>query len=193
MIGWTRCARCPAGWPGLRARWFALFAALWACNRLDSQPAGSPGTSGVSRQTAAACALIARLVEPTPGADTTRAEGPFEDPFGQEQFTGCQVLLTGSFAALGEHPRPDVVLEDTFLTQGWTQETSWAADGPDGTDFAFRHDGTVCIVVGRWDGGVFEEDDPPPSDRYDVHVGCMDRTEPLGTAPAGDSGGARRP
>jgi hypothetical protein len=143
--------------------------------------------SNVSRQTAAACDLIARLVEPTPGTKITRTRGTFDDPFGQQVFAGCRVLVAGSFTTLADHPSPDTVLENALPAEGWTQEPHWEADGPDGTDFAFRRGNTVCIVVGRWEGGVFEENDPPPSDRYDVNVGCIDRVEPLGAAPVNDS------
>ncbi len=49
----------------------------------------------VSPQTAAACDRIARLVELTPGAEITRAQGTFDDdPFGKQVFTGCRVLIT---------------------------------------------------------------------------------------------------
>ena len=146
----------------------------------------------VSQQTAAACDLIARLVEPTPGTKITRTRGTFDDPFGQQVFAGCRVLVAGSFTTLADHPSPDTVLANALPAEGWTQEPHWEADGPDGTDFAFRRGNSVCIVVGRWEGGVFEENDPAPSDRYDVNVGCIDRAKPLGAAPVNDSDAAEQ-
>jgi hypothetical protein len=60
----------------------------------------------------------------------------FDDPFGQQVFVGCRVLVAGSFTTLADHPSPDTVLENALPAEGWTREPYWAADGPDGTEFA---------------------------------------------------------
>jgi hypothetical protein len=158
----------------------------------------------VSAQTAAACDRIAQLVEPTPGAEITRTQGTFDDdPFDEQVFVGCRVLIAGSFTALDQQekgitspsapwvapPSPDEVLRQALPAEGWTQEPDWEADGPDGTEFAFRRGNTVCMVVGRWQGGLppayaeagggVEDNSLPPEDPYSVHVGCIDRAGPL--------------
>ncbi len=81
------------------------------------------------------------------------------------------------------------MLRQALPAEGWTQEPDWEADGPDGTEVAFRRGSTVCMIVGRWQGGLppayaeaygVADDDLPPWDPYAVNVGCIDRAEPLG-------------
>ena len=79
----------------------------------------------------------------------------------------------GSFAALAEQPGPDVVLHEALAAEGWTEDVDYSADGPDGTVFAFRRNGTFCLVESRWENSL-EDDAPPPSDRYELTVGCSD-------------------
>jgi hypothetical protein len=166
----------------------------------------------VSPQTAAACDRIARLVESTPSAEITRTQGTWDDdPFGEQVFVGCRVLIAGSFTALIDPPgkgirypvwvappSPDVVLREALPAEGWTPEPDWEADGPDGTEFALRRGNTVCMVVARWQGGLppayaeahgAADDHLPPWDPYSVNVGCIDRAGPLR---ADDSDAAKR-
>src|SRR5262249_11556892 len=185
------------------AWWLLSLAVLSACARPAVKLPEPTVMPDVSEQTGAACDRIAQLVESTPGAEITRTHGTFnDDPFGEQVFVGCRVLIAGSFAALDQQekgstspsapwvatPTPDEVLRQALPAEGWTQEPNWEADGPDGTDVAFRQGRTVCMAGGRWPGGLppayaeaagVREADPPPSDRYDINVGCIDRAGPL--------------
>ena len=185
----------------MRARWLLSLAVLSACVRPAAKPPESPAMPIVSQQTAAACDLIARLVESTPGAEITRTLGSFDDPFGEPEhvFVGCRVVITGSFTALTDQPgkgitypiwvappSPDEVLREALPKEGWTHEFDLDADGPDGTDAVYRRGSTVCMVAGRWNGGLppayawgGEDNDLPPWDPYYVNVGCIDRAGPL--------------
>jgi hypothetical protein len=154
----------------VRATWLCILA-VSACG-LRVGPGRLAGS--VSRRTAAACDTVARLIDGTPGIEIARIEGLFEDPFSQRLLEGCRVLVMGSFAALAEEPGPDVVLHQALAADGWTEDVEYSADGPDGTVFAFRRNGTFCLVEGRWDGGAFGPEEPPPSDRYELSVGCSD-------------------
>jgi hypothetical protein len=188
----------------MRARWLFPFVILSACVRTTAQRFEPPAMPDVSQQTAAACDLITRLVESTRGADITRTQGTFDDPLAaavtghepEHVFVGCRVLITGSFTALADQqgkgpsapwvapPSPDEVLRQALPAEGWTHEFDWDADGPDGTDAVFRRGSTVCMVVGRWQGGLppayaeaqaGEDNDLPPLwDPYSVNVGCID-------------------
>ena len=187
----------------MRAWWFLSLAVLSACVRPAVKPPESTVMPNVSEQTAAACDRVARLVESTPGAEITRTQGTFDDdPFGEQVFVGCRVLIAGSFTALNQQgkgttspiapwvapPSPDEVLRQSLPTEGWKNEPGWEADGPDGTEVAFRRGSTVCMIVGRWQGGLppayaeaygVGDNDLSLSDRYSIHVGCIDRAEPL--------------
>ena len=186
----------------MRAQWLLPLAVLSACVRPAVKAPEPTAMPVVSPQTAAACDLIARLVKSTPGAEITRTQGTFDDDsFGEQVFTGCRVLIAGSFTALADQqgkgpsapwvapPSPDEVLREALPAEGWTHEPDWDADGPDGTDAVFRRGSTVCMVVGRWQGGLppayaeaqgGEDNDLPPLwDLYSVNVGCIDRAGPL--------------
>jgi hypothetical protein len=156
----------------VRATWLAVLA-LSACGLRGTPAPGPRGEEPVSRKTVAACDAVARLIDRTPGIELARIEGLFEDPFSQRLLEGCRILVSGSFAALAEQPGPDDVLHEELTAEGWTEDTDYSADGPDGTIFAFRRDGTFCLIEGRWEGGVVQ-DHVPPSDRYELTVGCSD-------------------
>jgi hypothetical protein len=153
---------------------------LSACARRAAVP-GPPAVvvaePRVAAGAAAACDAVAAVVEPVPGVVVTRADGAFQDPVYQRPYDGCRVLVVGSFEALGDDAPVDVVLHDTLAARGWTDDYDYSADGPDGTDFALRRDDVFCVVEGRWEGGVFESEDPPPSDRYELTVGCAEDPE----------------
>src|SRR5215831_11940556 len=121
----------------MRARWLLSLAVLTACVRPAGRRSEPPGMPALSRQTAAACDTIARLVEPTPGAEITRTQGTFDDPSGEHVLAGCRVLIAGSFTALTDRqgtgitspiapwvapPSPDEVLRGALPAEGWTHE-----------------------------------------------------------------------
>jgi hypothetical protein len=158
----------------MRATWLLLLP-LCSCVSRPAPARDAAVMAGPSGQATAACDSVVSLLQPVKGVSFTRSEGPFEDPVYQRRFEGCRVLVVGSFKALGDEPPVDVVLHEKLAAEGWSEDYDYSADGPDGTDFAFRRDGVFCVVEGRWEGGVFEDDEPPPSDRYEVTVGCADR------------------
>jgi hypothetical protein len=47
-----------------------------------------------------------------------------------------------------------------------------AADGPDGTAFAYVSGGVFCLVQGQWDGGDDTDPDAPRDDAYKGWGGC---------------------
>jgi hypothetical protein len=64
-------------------------------------------------------------------------------------------------------------MEKAFREAAWTSmEATYSADGPDGSDLGYSHDGLMCVIEGRWDGG--DDSDPTivPGPDFDVFVTC---------------------
>lgn len=134
------------------------------------------------------CRILKLAVFPTPGAITEIVPGSFHDEVSGCDRSGCLLLVSGSWSELGEAPAPHDLVFEVLAAQGWSQVLDYSADGPDGTRLALRHEGTLCIIRGAWDGG--DDSDPAyvPSDVYQVTIICA-REEPcLPRAPGEGSG-----
>jgi hypothetical protein len=131
----------------------------------------------------ASCTKVNNLVRSVVGAvpTTTRITeliGPrpitFNYLYARAHSAGCGFVVRGSdtvsssglYDAMGK----------AFEGAGWTSmESSYAADGPDGSLVGYSRDGLLCVVEGRWDGG--DDSDPTviAGPEFDVFVTC----EPL--------------
>jgi len=69
---------------------------------------------------------------------------------------------------------PTGLLRDGLAARGWREDLRYAADGPDGTSFALRHNGTLCMISASWDGGDDSDPTYTPSDEYELTIGCID-------------------
>lgn len=118
-----------------------------------------------------ACDDVASWLAPTPYAHLTRREGRFPNPrFGGREHDGCRVELRGTRRA----DRLNINLQKPFEARGWVQHPEYAADGHDGSRYAYFHrpDLTLCLVSESWHGDA--DDDPkykPPED-YRIEVTC---------------------
>jgi len=119
-----------------------------------------------------ACDAIAAAWGALPGARVARSEGEFEDPVAGRGRTGCRVTVKGAFGALGAAQRPETRVVEVLQGRGLRYDDRYAADGPDGTSFALRADGMLCVVHGRWDGGDDSDPDYVPGDWYEFFAGC---------------------
>jgi hypothetical protein len=93
----------------------------------------------------------------TPGVSIRRSMGVFSDEALRKPVLGCRLEISGSFAraiATGDAANR---LRDAFSAQGWKQMPGYAADGKDGTGFAFRKMGVACLFRGKWNGGADDE------------------------------------
>lgn len=119
------------------------------------------------------CDLAAQILSDFPSASMIRSEGEVEDYRTGRTGQGCRVEMKGSAAAFRETGEPDVALREKFAGSSWTEDYAYAADGPDGSAFAFRNGPVLCVFRAHWDGG--DDSDPTyvPDDRYDVEVDCM--------------------
>lgn len=126
-----------------------------------------------------ACDTAAVLVRTTLELDVRRQEGSFADSFEGKPRVGCRLTATGSFAALGDRADPVDELLRAFEKRHWWMDLRYQADGPDGSDVGLRRRETLCLIVGRWDGGDDSDTSTavPPStpeeNRYDVIVECV--------------------
>ena len=152
-----------------------------ACQREVAPPVSTEGppvatpAPVISQQLTQNCDLLAEVLTGIPGASLTRSIGRFEDSIDSTSKQGCLLKVEGSFKALGAGETAEGRIGRLIESRGWQFDNSRAADGPDGTVFAFSTPTAWCLVTGRWDGG--DDSDPTyvPDDAYDVTVGCAAR------------------
>jgi len=137
-----------------------LFLAAPASALSASQPAGCPE-----------CDHVASLVDTLPGALTRTMRGTFHEDVTDHSRTGCMLILSGTWRALGERRDPDVLIFETLKSEGW-QPGIASGDGPDGTFYALVKDDVICLVRGRWDGGDDMDTTYVRSDVYQIIVIC---------------------
>lgn len=82
-----------------------------------------------------------------------------------------RLSMKGSFKRVRDGAVPDR-LHTMLAENGWEELLDYAADGPDGTSFAFRRDDVACVVRGEWDGGDDSDPNTPTGDWYRVTVIC---------------------
>ena len=96
----------------------------------------------------------------------------FADERAKLERNGCTISVAGSFAALLGGKDVFDLWRDAFAARGWQEQPEYAADGPDGTAFAFASRGVLCLFQGRWDGGDDAEPDAPRDDAYRGSASC---------------------
>jgi hypothetical protein len=125
----------------------------------------------------AACDTAAVVLRETLALPVRRADGSFADSFEGKSRVGCRLIASGSFAALGARGDPVGALTRAFEKRHWGTDLRYQADGPDGSDIGMRHRETLCLVLGRWDGGDDSDTTTAPSssddDRYDMIIECV--------------------
>lgn len=135
---------------------------------LAAVPLAAPADTAAVRQ---ACDDAAAWLAAAPRASLARSEGRFPNPrFSGREHDGCRVELRGTRRA----DRLNIALQKQFETLGWVQHPEYAADGHDGSAYAYFHrpDLTLCLVSENWHGEA--DDDPkykPPED-YRIEVAC---------------------
>jgi len=132
---------------------------------------GVPGKAAEEPDPAGdACLMIYAALVPTPGTIVETFEGVLGDETGAASESGCTVIVSGTWAELGDAPSPDGVVFDLLAGQGWSEVPEYGADGPDGTAFGFSGNGVLCVIRGRWDGGDDADSTYVPSDAYQLIV-----------------------
>jgi hypothetical protein len=131
------------------------------------------GAVAAQQDAEAGCAAVERILADFPTLAIGRSDGEVHDYRTGEAGLGCRVEMKGSAAAFRESGQPDVALREEFAKLGWTEDLAYAADGPDGSAFAFRSGPVRCFFRAHWDGG--DDSDPTyvPEDRYEIEVDCL--------------------
>jgi len=126
------------------------------------------------------CGTIAEALASLPGAEIRKSDGQDNDYLSETQQSVCHVRASGRFSAL-KGDNPGELVRNKFQAMGWKEELHFAADGPDGTSFAFRKGQMFCQFQGAWDGGDDSDPGYEPSDEYRVSATC---TRSSGDSPA---------
>jgi len=126
------------------------------------------------------CAKVNSLVRAVadaapPSTKITEFMGPraitFNYSYAKAQSGGCEFITRGSdmvsSSGLFE------AMEKAFDGAGWmSMGGMYSADGPDGSDLGYSHDGLLCVIEGRWDGGDDSDPTITPGPEFDVFVTC---------------------
>jgi len=125
------------------------------------------------------CAKVNSLVRSVVGSapkstKITELIGPraitFKYLYATARWAGCEFVVRGSDAV--SSTSLFAAIEKGFDEAGWMpMGATYSADGPDGSDLGYSHDGNLCVVEGRWDG---DDSDPTviPGPEFDVFVTC---------------------
>jgi hypothetical protein len=95
----------------------------------------------------------------------------FNYTYAKAQSRGCEFVVRGSDTVWSSSLFE--AMEKAFQKAGWmSMEATYSADGPDGSDLGYSHDGLLCVVEGRWDGGDDVDTTVIPGPDFDVFVTC---------------------
>lgn len=130
--------------------------------------------TAIASGVAEACDAAARAAS-VPGTTVRRRSGVWTLEPLPRSVHGCGLEVHGLFSRLRNAPTAPEALRESFASRGWTEVVSYAADGKDGTQFAYRSGDLGCVVLGKWDGGADGEPQIPAADWYSVSVVCMPR------------------
>ncbi|TMH84481.1 MAG: hypothetical protein E6H44_14985 [Betaproteobacteria bacterium] len=122
----------------------------------------------------AACDTIAAIVKAVPGAKVVRKGDTTTSSDGRQIRAGCQVIVTGTFKALGANwmNPPQILINKGLSARGWNEDFSQQADGPNGGEFTVRRASVSCKVSARWEEAPDSRPTQPVSDEYTVEAVC---------------------
>ena len=119
------------------------------------------------------CATLAGAIPEAEGRHTTVVRDPLltDQRGGPDAWRrrGCVLTVIDTTSRDGA---PTDSLDELFRTNGWEYRTEYAADGPDGTMFAFQGAGELCVVRGSWDGGDDSDPTVVPAPGFTIAVEC---------------------
>lgn len=145
-----------------------------------------PGPVAVPPAVRKACDMVYGVAATTPGVSITRRSKWSRDDALPHAMPGCGFDVSGSFVRAGSADAAVTRLRNALTARGWQEVPGYAADGKDGTAFAYRARGVVCLVRGEWDGGADGEPEIPPEDWYKAFVFCTDDLPDMRPGPHND-------
>ena len=125
---------------------------------------------------AEACRDLAELVAQVPSLVLSDTDTVVYDDRRGRTSPGCMLRMQGRPSAMSDATNPDELLRQALAERGWQEDLSYAADGPDGTAFAFAHGTVRCMIRAAWDGGDDADPTYMPEDRYELVIGCVTLT-----------------
>lgn len=135
---------------------------------LAAAPLAAPADTTAVHQ---ACDDVAAWLAAAPRTKLARYEGRFQNPrFQERQHDGCRIELHGTRRA----DRLNINLQEPFEARGWVQHPEYAADGHDGSDYAYFHrpELILCLVSENWHEGSDDEPSYTPPEDYRIEVAC---------------------
>ena len=123
---------------------------LCGCRGMGSHPAKSEPLAGNETATVLpACESVAGLIRQVPGLKPQVTDGIVGDVQQRcKHDTGCTVRLATPFTSVEKSAMQDLKIRVRLAADGWKEDISYAADGPNTTAFAFRKGGILCCFSG---------------------------------------------
>lgn len=117
------------------------------------------------------CEYVHALVDTIPGTISEVVQGSFHEDITRRDRPGCMLIISGSWAELGDGPDPANLLFDVLTAEGWEPGIA-SGDSPDGTFFVLVKGDIILFVMGEWDGGDDSDSTYVPSEVYQIVVIC---------------------
>jgi hypothetical protein len=131
----------------------------------EEQPTTAPDRAAVAPLDAAECEAIQMAVAEQLGVDFTVEEADFANEISGLHGTACTVTATGTGEDFGNFVDVAQSIRDILTAEGWTENSSYLADGPTGTATGYELDNKLALVSVDWQPaeGVECPDDQPIS------------------------------
>lgn len=122
----------------------------------------------------AACDSIHAWIRGTIPSPVTRTDGRYTGSARGATRYGCQIAAADTLQP-EVRQRPFDVVRDALVRQGWTEELTYVADGPEGSMVGLRDDSRVCVLEQYWESGSDDERAVVPHSPipYDLKVECF--------------------
>jgi hypothetical protein len=106
----------------------------------EATPDATPDSMPIESVDAAQCDALQAALSEQLGHELTKQEG-----------TACTLVATGTGEDFGNFVDVAQTIREVFEAEGWTEDTTAAADGPTGTATSYFKDTTVAAVNVGWE------------------------------------------
>ena len=113
----------------------------------------SPDRSAVAPVDAAECEAISAAIAAELAVEMEVAEGDLTSEIGGWHGTACTVTATGTGEDFGNFVDAAQTIRNVFVSQGWTENPTYLADGPTGTASGYELDNKLALVSVAWQPG----------------------------------------
>lgn len=112
-----------------------------------------PDRSAVAPVDTAECEAISAAIAAELAVEMEVAEGELTSEIGGWHGTACTITATGTGEDFGNFVDTAQTIRDVLVSQGWTENPTYLADGPTGTASGYELDNKMALVSVEWQPG----------------------------------------